>query len=206
MNARPETTPKSMLGYYAGFATRLLAFICDVFIVSTIILFVSWFTNTTVEMLLGQVLMNSMVDAIPILQALTQVATNPITHSLVSVAFIISYFLFFWTLIGQTPGKYLLGVRIVTPEGNRLKLGRAVLRYLGYYLSALPFGLGFLWILFDDERRAWHDRLAGTCVIYVWDARPDEKFLNHITDELIQRRQALKRFFRRHGSHHDSNP
>lgn len=188
-----------MLGHYAGFATRLLAFIIDAFIVSATIVFVSWFTNTTIDMLLGQAVLNSLVRTFPTLEALTEVATAPLTHSLVSLAFIISYYLFFWTLIGQTPGKYLMGIRIVTIKGNRLNVGRSILRYLGYYISGLCMGLGFLWILFDDERRSWHDRLSGTCVIYVWDARPDEKFLTRLTEELRHRRDALRAGLRRRG-------
>jgi uncharacterized RDD family membrane protein YckC len=44
------------------------------------------------------------------------------------------------------------------------------------------FFLGFLWILIDNRRQGWHDKMAGTCVIYNWPARPDENFLRKRLD------------------------
>jgi uncharacterized RDD family membrane protein YckC len=41
-----------------------------------------------------------------------------------------------------------------------------LLRLVGYALSIIPFGIGFLCCLWDDRRHGWHDKLAGTCVIY----------------------------------------
>jgi uncharacterized RDD family membrane protein YckC len=55
---------------------------------------------------------------------------------------------------------------------------RAALRLLiGYPLSFLLLGVGFLWVLADDYRQALHDKLVGTFVVYAWAARPDEEFL-----------------------------
>ena len=71
-----------------------------------------------------------------------------------------------WRLFGQTPGKWLLGLKVVAARGGRMTVGRAALRFLGYLLSAIPFYLGFLWIL-GPRRSGWHDRLAGTEVVYL---------------------------------------
>ncbi len=76
------------------------------------------------------------------------------------------YLVTFWRLSGQTPGKWLMGLKVVSVDGRPLSIGRAALRFVGYLASALPFYAGFLWIL-GPERRAWHDRLARTQVIYV---------------------------------------
>jgi uncharacterized RDD family membrane protein YckC len=103
--------------------------------------------------------------------------TSPGFVALVTVLFILGYHAFFLVFAGQTPGKALLGLRVVPVNGGKLKPWRAVLRYLGYYLSALPLFIGFLWVLLDDQRQAWHDKLAGTVVLYSWQARPDEQFL-----------------------------
>ncbi len=43
--------------------------------------------------------------------------------------------------------------------------GQLVLRYLGYYVSAIPFGLGFLWVAFDPRKQGWHDKIARTVVV-----------------------------------------
>ena len=72
----------------------------------------------------------------------------------------------FWAEGGATPGKRAMGVMIVDARtGGRPPLGRLVLRYVGYLLSALPLLLGFLWALWDPRRQAWHDKLGGTVVV-----------------------------------------
>lgn len=77
----------------------------------------------------------------------------------------LAYFAFFWGWCGQTPGKMLFRLRVIRPDGRPLTYSRALLRYLGYTLSFLPFGLGFLWILVDPRRRGLHDWVADTVVI-----------------------------------------
>jgi uncharacterized RDD family membrane protein YckC len=71
-----------------------------------------------------------------------------------------------WTLWQATPGKMLLGVRIVDAEtGGAPTLGQYVFRYLGYFAAILPLGLGLLWIFFDRRKRGLHDIMAGTMVV-----------------------------------------
>ena len=74
------------------------------------------------------------------------------------------YFALSTDLTGRTPGKWLMGLRVVRTGGGDINLGRAVLRSIGYMVSLIPLGAGFLWVLVDDERRGWHDHLAGTKV------------------------------------------
>ena len=70
---------------------------------------------------------------------------------------------------GQTIGKMLTGIRVVTSEEDawtdRVPVGPSALRALGYLISALPVGLGFLPVLLGAERRGFHDRLAHTRVV-----------------------------------------
>jgi uncharacterized RDD family membrane protein YckC len=80
------------------------------------------------------------------------------------------YLVAFWTLGGRTPGKWLLGIRVVVVGGGPVGLRRALLRLVGYVVSAIPCYLGFFWII-GPQRRAWHDRLAGTDVVYVASLR-----------------------------------
>jgi uncharacterized RDD family membrane protein YckC len=77
----------------------------------------------------------------------------------------------FWSLVGQTPGMRFLSIRIVHDGSSELGLGRAIRRVLAVLLSLLPLGLGFFAILRDPKRRAWHDRIAHTEVIYDMTAR-----------------------------------
>jgi uncharacterized RDD family membrane protein YckC len=72
----------------------------------------------------------------------------------------------FWLYRQATPGKMALSVRVVdAASGNTLTLGQSVGRYLGYFVSIIPFGLGLIWVAFDPKKQGWHDKLAGTVVI-----------------------------------------
>lgn len=75
------------------------------------------------------------------------------------------YFVVFVGGCGQTPGKMLTGLTVVRRDGSRVGYGRAVLRWLGYWVAALPLGLGFLGVLATKERRGVHDWIAGTRVV-----------------------------------------
>ena len=66
---------------------------------------------------------------------------------------------------GQTVGKYLMRLRVVGKEGQRIGYGRALLRWVLYWVSLLPFWLGVVWIFVDRQNRAWHDGLCGTRVV-----------------------------------------
>jgi uncharacterized RDD family membrane protein YckC len=60
----------------------------------------------------------------------------------------------------------LLSARVVDARtGNTLTVGQSIGRYLGYFISTLPFGLGLIWVAFDPRKQGWHDKLAGTVVI-----------------------------------------
>jgi uncharacterized RDD family membrane protein YckC len=87
---------------------------------------------------------------------------------------ILVYYLYFWSFLGYTPGKFLLGLIIVRRDGSKLTLGRAFLRFIGYWVSAIPLFFGFIWIIFDRRRQGWHDKLADTQVIYTPGNRPRE--------------------------------
>lgn len=73
--------------------------------------------------------------------------------------------LLFWTWQGATPGKLVAGVQVVDARsGGRPTLLQALLRWLGYFVSALPLFAGFWWARVDAEGRTWHDRLSRTAV------------------------------------------
>jgi uncharacterized RDD family membrane protein YckC len=75
------------------------------------------------------------------------------------------YMVVFWSLAGQTPGMRFFGLRLGT-EARGLAPRKSVKRLVGLFLAAIPFGLGFLGILFDERRRGWEDRMAGVDVLY----------------------------------------
>ena len=68
-------------------------------------------------------------------------------------------------LTGKTIGKWTTGLRLEQTDGHVPGVGRALLRhFVGYPISFLPFGLGFL-IVTVSGRRALHDLIAGTIVV-----------------------------------------
>ena len=89
-----------------------------------------------------------------------------------TLLFTLAYSVVLHALAGQTIGKLLVGIRVVTVEGARVPAGTALLRYLAYYVSLAPFGLGFLMAALRADRRALHDLLAGTRVERLPPERP----------------------------------
>lgn len=78
----------------------------------------------------------------------------------------VAYNWFFWTRWnGQTPGKRMMGLRVIKADGSEMSDVDALIRGVGYYVSGFLMGLGYIWALFDDQKRAWHDIFAGTLVI-----------------------------------------
>jgi hypothetical protein len=71
-----------------------------------------------------------------------------------------------WHYWAATPGKMICRLKIVDAKtGGPMGDWQSVLRVVGYFVSAIPFGLGFWWIAIDKKRRGWHDLIAGTVVI-----------------------------------------
>jgi len=78
----------------------------------------------------------------------------------------VAYSVGFWVASnGQTPGKMALGIRVATENGAPIDLGRGLLRYLGYWVSAFILLIGFIMIAFTPKKRGLHDYIAGTVVV-----------------------------------------
>lgn len=156
--ASPQAGQETLLGQYAGFVTRLIAFAIDQLIVGLAV---------SVVVLLAEFVASAF-------GANEWFGTGDLASTIVTILVVVTsalifilYDLLFWMLAGQTPGKRLLGVRIVRTDGKRLRWGNAIRRKVGYWISAILF-LGFLWVIVDNRRQAWHDYLAGTLVLYSW--------------------------------------
>jgi uncharacterized RDD family membrane protein YckC len=180
-------------GQYAGFLSRAAALIIDMLFIFISIIVVTWFVTTLLNQFLGLD-----VSACP---ANTGTRTTLIVYLCegsriflwgFGLLFGPVYFIALWTLTGQTIGKYIMGVRIVRLNGRHVNLLTAIIRYIGYFVSLIPFGLGFLRVLISDRRRGWHDMMAGTCVIYAWEAHQNERFLDRAKQYVKRRRREAK--------------
>ena len=165
---RDNSREHGLRGQYAGFVSRLLAYGIDIGIVVVMLIAFGWLVDT-VTTLFPPVLFDP--------EGLFQLAIAGV----VVVVTAAIYYLFFWMLMGQTPGKMILGVRIVSLDGSRLTFSQALRRFIGYFISALALYAGYWWVLVDNRRQGWHDKLAGTIVVYAWDAR-----LGDLLSERIQ--------------------
>ena len=174
----PEIHKRNYQGYYAGIVSRFAAFILDVAILNIILLFISWFISISLALLHYISTLGFNFDTIPYIQSFINFILNPFFIALFVVGIIFIYFTFFIVFSGHTPGKAFMGLRVVTKTGEKISFPRSVLRILAYIPTLLSLGIGFFWIIIDDQRQAWHDTLSNTLVIYIWDARPDETFLS----------------------------
>src|SRR5262249_49064863 len=84
----------------------------------------------------------------------------------------LAYHVGFWTWKGTTPGGMICQLRVIRTDGRPLEFSEALVRGLTGIISLAIAGLGFLWILRDPDRQAWHDRVAGTYVVKVPRAYP----------------------------------
>lgn len=72
-----------------------------------------------------------------------------------------------WKLRGTTIGGIICNLRVVRTDGRDIEWETAIVRALGCFLSLIPLGLGFIWMVFDSNRQTWHDKIAGTVVVRV---------------------------------------
>ena len=77
-----------------------------------------------------------------------------------------TYFVLFWSSVGQTPGMRLLRVRVHGPAGDPPSVVRSLVRLVGLVLAIVPMFAGFIPVLFTERRRGLPDFLAGTVVRY----------------------------------------
>jgi uncharacterized RDD family membrane protein YckC len=134
---------------YVGFSKRCVAFLIDIFIL--------------------------LVIAVPLLMAIYGRAYfDPAREGLagfwdlvINVLAPAAATLLFWRYRGATPGKMAIGAKVVDAKtGGAPSTGSLVARYFGYIASALPLMLGFAWIAVDRRKQGFHDKIAGTVVIY----------------------------------------
>jgi uncharacterized RDD family membrane protein YckC len=192
LTAKIDTAPDSLQGYYAGFTSRAVAIIVDyaviVLISAVVIAALSLFLNiSSVQRFLAW-----LNDLLPGANRLFDWLLSPPFGALFFLLFQYVYFVFFFSTTGQTVGKAIMGLRVVTTDGQRLGVKRSFIRALCYTLSLAPLGLGFLWVLGEDRRKAWHDKIAHTYVLYVWDARYEENFLRNAVYQLTKKRESKK--------------
>ncbi len=152
----PPALDEGRQGHYAGAVSRLAAFAADVGASWGLYALGLGAVSLTVQLTTGRSF---------------SINRNQIPTLIVLVVWEFVYFAYQWSLNGKTIGMAVLGIQVVNADGMPLTARQAVVRTLAFPLSVAVVGLGFLGILVQRERRAFHDLVAGTAVIYSWDAR-----------------------------------
>jgi uncharacterized RDD family membrane protein YckC len=151
---------RQITGHYAGPLSRLVAFMIDVAVVFGMFTLFSAGILFVFSDLLGR----------------TEVAISTQTGVglLLFISWAFSYGVISLAVAGRTVGKWIVGERVVAKSGQPVHLGQAIRRVVTMPLSFLFLGLGFIGLLFGRQRRALHDILGGTVVVYDWGDRPAE--------------------------------
>lgn len=143
--------------HYAGFWIRFLARLIDGIILNIALL--------VVRIPLGISIFNSSTTRDPGAAIAAVVAT--VIATLVSIVVSAGYEIYFVSAKGATLGKMALGLKIIRPEGEPISMGLAAGRYFAQWISAIIFMIGYIMAGFDDQKRALHDRICETRVIYI---------------------------------------
>lgn len=175
---------------YVSFSSRILASLLDSILVTFLILPLFaiitplFYGGTNPGEQLMPILQNAMQNTYTFsefIKGLQVFLNDPRTHTIamenhllikkafeailqVLVLFCATYF--FWVYRAATPGKMLISARIADAKTfEKPTRKQYVIRFLGYFISLLPFFLGFFWIALNKKKQGWHDLLAGTVVI-----------------------------------------
>jgi uncharacterized RDD family membrane protein YckC len=150
----PTEVSVPLFGGPAGFWHRALALVIDGILLSLIIYFLA------VRLGLPEV----DYERLPVKEALLRDLPNILLGTVVTSI----YAMIMVGTWGGTAGKLLLGLRVVRHvDGGKVPYGLALGRSLAEFVSAVPLGLGYLWVALTPAKRAWHDYLCDTRVVRV---------------------------------------
>lgn len=144
-------TPAPPAGAYGGAVSRLAAYVVDLVVLSVLVAGGSAVVAFLIAVITGHELDLS--------------GDRDLAGTGLGVAWFV-YFAGSWAVAGRTLGMGLLGLKVVRPDGTPASATAAVVRTAAFPLSMALLGLGFLGILFHAQRRALHDLIAGTAVVY----------------------------------------
>lgn len=156
-NRMQTATPENDAPLRAGLARRLGAMFYD----SLLVFAVTW---TVTAAVIG---LRVWIAGAEQIQSHAGRAASGLALQLPLFLAVALFFLWFWTRSGQTLGMQSWRLRLETEHGQLIDWRTGVVRLGLALLSFLCLGAGYWWMLFDDKRRTWHDRLTGTRVVVV---------------------------------------
>jgi len=149
-----EPVDATLQGHYAGFVSRGLSFAVDVLVI--IIVF--------------DIGLHAIEYLINVVSGSTfQFSDHPVVADVLLAVWGLSYMAYGLSHGGRTIGMALFALKAVRADGSQLGTGRAIARTLAFPISLAFILIGFLPILLGRQRRALHDLIAGTAIVYLWD-------------------------------------
>ncbi len=136
---------------YAGFWRRLLAYAIDIIVQMAVVFPISFIMG-----LMGPLMANHPAVAV----------AWTIIMQLVIMAFAPFYFIWMHGKYGATLGKKALGIKVVMSDGRKITYGRATGRFFAHILSRAILAIGCIMAGFDEQKRALHDHMCDTRVIF----------------------------------------
>ena len=153
---RSKNVGVSKQGHYAGCISRLVAFAADISIAWVAFLAIFWLVGAAATIVTGGTYRLSKFHSVGLVMLS---CWYPL------------YFAYQWALSGKTLGMAIFGLRVVTVEGATIRPRQAAIRTLFLPISLIFAIFALTGIIYRTDHRAWHDRVAKTCVVYDWDAR-----------------------------------
>ncbi len=192
MKERPDTVE------YASLSRRLMGAAIDLFILFVITNIIAFplaaivYAGYTPEMLMNELQAIATPENTISLSALLDLMS---AHGMFLKFFIVQgtifsmmavYVIFFWTRYGSTPGKWVVGCKVVNYNYDKISIAQSIVRIFGYILSCFTFFLGFIMAEFTKNKQGLHDKVARTYVIcFKHDLRRFSSFMKKV-DEKIQ--------------------
>jgi uncharacterized RDD family membrane protein YckC len=148
---------ESLQGDYCGPVSRLAAFALDVVLSYFVFTLALAAISFSVSIVVGHSVHYNRSGSVVVLA--------------ISIVWEFVYFAYPWAATGKTPGMVVLGIRVVRADGAHAEPWRAVVRTLILPISVIFFFVSFPLVLLQRAHQAPHDLVAGTAVVYAWDAR-----------------------------------
>src|SRR5215471_15664257 len=148
---------ESLQGDYCGPVSRLAAFALDVVLSYFVFTLALAAINFSLSIVVGHTVHYSRSGSVVVL--------------VISIVWEFVYFAYCWATTGKTPGMVVMGIRVVRADGAHAEPWRAIVRTLILPISVALFWLSLPLTLLQRAHQAPHDLVAGTAVVYAWDAR-----------------------------------
>jgi len=152
---------------YAGFGQRLLALIID-----GIILSVAYFVVLTPVIAMMGIGAASAIEGGETMSEEEAIGMVGAIFAGIGIVFLIIIAIYLFYFAGMesskyqgTVGKMVMGIKVTDLSGNKVSFGKALVRYIGRYLSGMFFCIGYIIAAFTDKKQALHDMIAGTLVL-----------------------------------------